>query len=81
MEVHRGKASVASVWSSFNWLLDRLSASTFGQTGGDPAKARMQDMARRELQLNNLGGIRSAVQRSQRSQAMMDQVSEDFRES
>src|SRR5260370_16082190 len=27
-----------------------------GQRGGDPAKAQMEEMNRRELQLNNLGG-------------------------
>jgi hypothetical protein len=54
-----------------------LSAPVTGQSGGDPAKAQMEEMNRRELQLNRLG---TAPRRAdpKRSQAMMDQVSEDF---
>ena len=80
MEVHRGKASVGfcMVVLSIGCSI-AFSASTFGQTGGDPAKARMQDMARRELQLNNLGEYGRQPNDPKRSQAMMDQVSEDFR--
>ncbi len=49
-----------------------------GQSGGDPAKAQMEEMTRRELQLNNLGGDHGHPNDPKRSQAMMDQVSEDF---
>src|SRR6266404_8913754 len=49
-----------------------------GQSGGDPAKAQMEEMNRRELQLNNLGGDKGHSNDPKRSQAMMDQVSEDF---
>ncbi len=49
-----------------------------GQTVGDPAKAQMQEMDRREMQLNNLGGDKGPLNDPKRSQAMMDQVSEDF---
>ena len=45
---------------------------------GDPAKARMQEMTRRELQLNNTIGERERPSDPKRTQAMMDQVSEDF---
>jgi hypothetical protein len=49
-----------------------------GQSAGDPAKAQMEEMNRRELQLNNLGGDKRLSNDPKRSQAMMDQVSEDF---
>ena len=55
-----------------------FSAPIAGQTVGDPAKARMQEMDRRELQLNGLGGERGSRNDHKRSQAMMEQVSEDF---
>jgi len=35
---------------AFNWLLDRLFGIHIWSDWSDPAKARMQDMARRELQ-------------------------------
>lgn len=44
----------------------------------DPAKAAMQEMDRRELQLSNLGRNTSATNDRKRAQALMDQVSEDF---
>jgi hypothetical protein len=54
-----------------------LSTSIIAQSAGDPAKAQMQEMNRREMQLNNLG--EKALPRDpKRTQAMMDQVSEDF---
>jgi hypothetical protein len=43
----------------------------------DPAKVQMQEMDRREMQLNNLGGNVPPAD-SKRARAMMDQVSEDF---
>jgi hypothetical protein len=80
MEVHRGKASVGfwgmlvlSIGCSF-----AFSAPIVGQTVGDPAKARMQEMTRRELQLNSLGGDDRQPNDPKRSRAMMEQVSEDF---
>jgi hypothetical protein len=48
------------------------------QTGVDPAKAQMQEMDRREMQLDNLGADKGQPANAKRSQAMMDQVSEDF---
>ncbi len=48
------------------------------QTVGDPAKAQMQEMDRREMQLNNGIGERRRPNDPKRAQAMMDQVSEDF---
>ena len=48
------------------------------QSGGDPAKAQMQDMARREMQLDRIGTDKGRPNDPKRSQAMMDQVSEDF---
>src|SRR5262245_63524492 len=44
----------------------------------DPAKARMQEMDRRELQLSNLGRNASPANDRKRAQALMDQVGEDF---
>jgi len=49
-----------------------------GQSAGDPAKVQMEEMNRRELQLNNLGGDKGHANDPKRSQAMMDQVGEDF---
>jgi len=58
-----------------------LFCSIAAQTvGGDPAKAQMQEMNRRELQLNDLGD-KGRPNDPKRSQAMMDQVSGDFSES
>ena len=53
------------------------SASITAQSGGDPAKAQMQEMNRREMQLNNLGE-KAQPNDPKRAQAMMDQVSKDF---
>lgn len=44
---------------------------------GDPAKAQMQQMTQREIQLNNLGKDAPPDDRK-RSQALMDQISQDF---
>jgi hypothetical protein len=49
-----------------------------GQNGGDSAKATMQEMDRRALQLNGLGGDNQKKNESKRIQALMDQVTEDF---
>ncbi len=55
-----------------------VSSPTAAQSVGDPAKAQMQEMDRRELQLNSVGGDKGRSNDPKRSQAMMDQVSEDF---
>src|ERR1051325_12063214 len=47
------------------------------QSMGDPAKAQMQEMDRREIQLNRVDE-KARPADSKRSQALMDQVSEDF---
>jgi len=81
MEVHRGKASVG-FWGMAVLSIGcsvAFSEPIAGQARGDPAKARMQEMSRRELQLNNLGEYGRQPNDPKRSQAMMDQVSEDFR--
>jgi hypothetical protein len=49
-----------------------------GQRVGDPAKIQMQEMNRRELQLKNVGEDKRRPNDPKRSQALMDQVSEDF---
>src|SRR6267378_4231690 len=80
MEVHRGKASVG-FWGMAVLSIGcsvAFSEPIAGQARGDPAKARMQEMSRRELQLNNLGEYGRQPNDPKRSQAMMDQVSEDF---
>ena len=78
--MHRGNRSVG-FWGmavfSIGWSM-AFSIPIAGQSGGDPAKARMQEMTRRELQLNNLGTDHRQPNDPKRSQAMMDQVSEDF---
>ena len=80
MEVHRVNASVGS-WGMVVLSIGcsiAFSTPIAGQRVGDPAKAQMQEMTRRELQLNRLGGDRRQPNDPKRSQAMMDQVSEDF---
>ncbi len=61
---------------SFGWVVV-CSAPIAAQTVGDPAKAQMQEMTRREMQLNNLGE-KGRPDDPKRAQALMDQVSEDF---
>ena len=55
-----------------------FAAPTAAQTVGDPAKAQMQEMDRREMQLNNTLGEKGRPNDPKRAQALMDQVSEDF---
>jgi hypothetical protein len=80
MDAHRSKKSAGS-WGmlivSIGWSIV-CSAPIAGQSGGDPAKVQMQEMTRRELQLNGLGDDKGRANDPKRSQAMMDQVSEDF---
>jgi len=54
-----------------------FSVTIAAQTEGDPAKAQMQEMDRREMQLNSLGE-KARPNDPKRAQAMMDQVGEDF---
>jgi hypothetical protein len=54
------------------------SAPIKGQRVGDPAKVQMQEMTRRELQLNGVGGGKGRPGDPKRSQALMDEVTEDF---
>jgi hypothetical protein len=62
---------------SIGWSI-AFSIPIAAQSGGDPAKAQMQEMTRRQLQLNGLGTDHRQPNDPKRSQAMMDQVSEDF---
>ncbi len=55
-----------------------FSAPIAGQSSGDPAKAQMQEMNRREIQLNSTGSEKATPNDPKRSQALMDQVGEDF---
>jgi len=55
-----------------------FAAPSAAQTVGDPAKAQMQEMDRREMQLNSGLGEKARPNDPKRAQAMMDQVSEDF---
>lgn len=78
--MHRGNASVGfwgAVVLSIAWSVT-FSIPISGQTLGDPAKAQMQEMTQRELQLNRVGADNGQPNDSKRSQARMDQVSEDF---
>ena len=76
----RGNPSVrfwGMVVFSIGWSI-ALSVPVAGQSAGDPAKAQMQDMTRRELQLSRVGSDHRPPNDPKRSQAMMEQVSEDF---
>jgi hypothetical protein len=55
-----------------------FSAPVAAQSGGDPAKVLAQEMSQRQLQLNSRGDTGRSND-PKRPQAMMDQVSEDFR--
>ena len=55
-----------------------FSAPIAAQSAGDPAKAQMQEMSQREMQLNNGIGEKGRPNDPKRAQAMMDEVSEDF---
>jgi hypothetical protein len=78
--VHRSNSGVAFLGGmalAIGWSV-ACSIPITGQTLGDPAKAQMQDMTRRELQLNRAGADSGRPNDPKRSQASMDQVSEDF---
>lgn len=80
MQLHRDKANVRP------WIVAIISigcsvvfsAPSAAQTVGDPAKARMQEMDRRELELSRGPGDKERPTDPKRAQAMMDQVGEDF---
>src|SRR5260370_12053732 len=80
MEPHEMKANVRR----WGMLMGSIGCSILfsvpiaGQNAGDPAKVQMQEMTRRELQLNSLGEDKRPPNDPKRSQAMMDQVSDDF---
>ena len=80
MKSREAKASVRH-WRMFLVVFGAtiaFSTSVAGQTGGDPAKVQMQEMTRREIQLNSLGEKSEQRNDPKRSQAMMAQLSEDF---
>ena len=80
MEVHRVKTHVRR-WGMLTVSIGcsiLFSAPIAGQSAGDPAKAQMQQMTRRELQLKGPGEDAGRSNDPKRSQAMMEQVSEDF---
>jgi hypothetical protein len=78
MEVHWIKANarrLGMLMVSIGWALV-LSTTIAAQ--GDPAKVRMQEMDRRHLQLNTPAEDNRHANDPKRSQATMEQVSEDF---
>ena len=80
MEPHGVKAKVRP-WGMFIVSIGCsivFSGPIAGQSAGDPAKAQMQEMNRREMQLNNLGEDKGRPNDPKRAQAIMDEVSEDF---
>ncbi len=80
MKVHGIEASVRP-WGVFMIAIGSLiafSAPIAGQSSGDPAKAQMQEMTRREMELNGLGAENAPPNDPKRSQALMDQVGDDF---
>jgi hypothetical protein len=58
------------------WVV--FSGPIAAQSAGDPAKAQMREMNQREMQLNNGIGEKDRPNDPKRTQAMMDQVNEDF---
>ena len=80
MQPHRDKANVRTLSMVIVSIGCSIvfAAPAAGQSGGDPAKARMQEMDRRELQLSRGAEDNGRPNDPKRSQAMMDQVSEDF---
>lgn len=78
--MHRSNAGVG-FWGgmafSIAWSV-AFSMPVAGQRVGDPAKVQMQEMTQRELQLNRTATDSRQPSDRKRSQAMMDQVSEDF---
>ena len=80
MEADRVKKNVRTcsmLLGSFACLIV-FSMPIMAQSGGDSAKVQMQEMTKRELQLNNLGGDKGRPNASKLSQAFMDQVKDDF---
>lgn len=55
-----------------------VSLPILAQSVGDSAKVQMQEMTKRELQLNNLGAAKGPPNDPKRAQALMDQVTDDF---
>ena len=55
-----------------------FAAPIAAQTVGDPAKTQMQEMDRRQMQLENGIGVKGRPNDPRRAQALMDEVSEDF---
>src|SRR5258708_8393280 len=80
MDADNGKAN-ARFWGllmlSIVWSII-LSATTVGQIGTDMAKARIQDMSQRQLQLRELATESENPNDPRRVKALMDQVVEDF---
>ena len=76
-EVKRDVRGCGLLLGSFVCLI-AISMATPAQSAGDPAKAQMQEMTRREMQLSSVGEDKGRPSDPKRSQAMMDQVSEDF---
>jgi hypothetical protein len=74
VKVHFRLSCLLVVWFGC-WLLLPVSVSA----QGDPAKAQMQEMDRRHLQLSSGGKDNEHTYDPKRSQAMMEQISEDFR--
>jgi hypothetical protein len=80
MEADRVKKNVRTcsmLLGSFACLIV-LSMPIMAQSGGDSGKVQMQEMTKRELQLNNLGRDKGRPNASKVSQAFMDQVKNDF---
>jgi hypothetical protein len=80
MELNGVKVNVLR-WGMFIFSISCsivFSAPVKGQYVGDPAKARIQEMDRRELQLRDLGKENQNTNDPKRAQATIAQVSEDF---
>jgi hypothetical protein len=78
MKVDRVKSRILRWgWVPGLFICLSVSSTSIKAQRVDPAKVQMQEMDRREIQLNNLGE-KPRAKDHKRTQAIMDQVSEDF---
>jgi len=80
MEADRVKKHIRTCGMALGSLvcLFFVSLPILAQSVGDSAKVQMQEMTKRELQLNNLGAAKGTPNDPKRAQALMDRVKDDF---
>jgi hypothetical protein len=80
MEADRGKA-ISRGWCSVmlsTGCLIVFSTSIVGQRSGDPARARIQEMSKKEMQLSVPAAASKGLNDPRRAKEIMDQVGQDF---